>query len=69
SASSAWMMLPGFARYMTPSDEVLFASPLEETSEGMITYREEIRADLVSFCRDALLKYVPEDRFFPCEPL
>lgn len=50
-------------------DEVLFASPLEETSEGMITYREEIRADLVSFCRDALLKYVPEDKFFPCEPL
>ena len=50
-------------------DEVLFASPLEETSEGMITYREEIRADLVSFCRDALLKYIPEDKFFPCEPL
>ena len=50
-------------------DEVLFASPLEETSDGMITYREEIREDLVSFCRDALLKYVPEDRFFPCEPL
>ena len=50
-------------------DEVLFASPLQETSEGMITYREEIRADLLSLCRDALLKYVPEDRFFPCESL
>ncbi len=50
-------------------DEVLFASPLEETGDGMVTYRDRIREDLLSFCRDALLKYIPEDKFFPCEPL
>ena len=50
-------------------EEVLFASPLAETDDGMITYREPIRDDLLSFCRDALLSYIPEDKFFPCEPV
>ena len=49
-------------------DEVLFASPLEETGDGMVSYRENIRDDLLSFCRDALLCYIPEHKFFPCEP-
>ncbi len=49
--------------------EVLFASPLEEAGDGMVTYRDRIREDLLYFCRDALLKYIPEDKFFPCEPL
>lgn len=50
-------------------EEVLFASPLEETDDGMVTYREAIRDDLLSFCKNALLSYIPEDKFFPCEPL
>ncbi len=50
-------------------DEVLFASPLEESADGMITYREQIRAELVSFCRKALLKHVPADKLFLCEPV
>ena len=35
----------------------------------MVTYRETIRDDLLSFCRDALLSYIPEHKFFPCEPV
>ncbi len=50
-------------------EEVLFASPLEETGDGMVTYRETIRDDLLTFCRDALLSYIPEEKFFPCEPV
>ena len=50
-------------------DEVLFASPLQETNDRMVTYKQEIRAGLVSFCRDALLEHIPEDKFFPCEPV
>ena len=50
-------------------EEVLFASPLAETGDGMVTYREAIRDDLLSFCKNALLSYIPEDKFFPCEPL
>ena len=49
--------------------EVLFASPLAETGDGMVTYREAIRDDLLSFCKNALLSYIPEDKFFPCEPV
>lgn len=50
-------------------EEVLFASPLAETGDGMVTYREAIRDDLLSFCKSALLSYIPEDKFFPCEPV
>ena len=50
-------------------EEVLFASPLTETGDGMVTYRETIRDDLLSFCRDSLLSYIPEEKFFPCEPV
>ena len=48
-------------------EEVLFASPLDETSKGMITYRKTLRDELWSFCKNALLPYIPEDKFFPCE--
>ena len=50
-------------------DEILFASPLEETADGMIAYRDDIRRKLLSFCRDTLLNYLPEEKFFPCEPV
>ena len=50
-------------------EEILFASPLEETSDGMITYRKTLRERLVSFCKTSLLSYIPESKFFPCEPV
>ena len=50
-------------------EEVLFASPLAETGDGMVTYRDRIRDELLSFCKNALLSYVPEHKFFPCEPV
>ena len=50
-------------------DETLFASPLEETADGMVAYRDGIRRELLSFCSDLLLQYIPEEKFFPCEPL
>ena len=50
-------------------EEALFASPLGETDKGVITYRKPLRDELLSFCRDALLSYIPEDKFFPCEKI
>lgn len=50
-------------------DEPLFASPLQETGAGMVTYRDSVREELLSSCSRALLKYIPKDKFFPCEPL
>ena len=34
-----------------------------------MTYRKPLRDELLSFCRDALLSYIPEDKFFPCEEI
>ena len=50
-------------------EEVLFASLPTETSAGMLTYRAAIRDELLSFCKTALLAYIPEHKFFPCEPV
>ncbi|MEX2639622.1 MAG: spore photoproduct lyase family protein, partial [Balneolales bacterium] len=49
-------------------DEKLFAAALDE-SQDMVSYEETIRHHLLSFCRDEILSYLPEQKFFPCEPL
>ena len=46
-------------------DEILFASPLEEKN-GMVSYQEVFRDEMLSFCHDILLGFVPEEKFFPC---
>ena len=48
--------------------EKLFASPLEE-KDGMIGYKTSISAEMLHFCREAVLSHVPASRFFPCEPI
>ncbi len=47
-------------------DELLFASPFAD-HKGMISYRDNIRTEMIDYCVDALSAYIPEDRFFPCE--
>lgn len=46
--------------------ERLFASPLEEVS-GVVTYRKKIHDDMLRYCRDQLLQFIPPEIFFPCE--
>ena len=46
-------------------EEKLFAGPLEKTN-GMISYRPQLEQEMLNFCRDALLEYIPENKFFPC---
>ncbi len=45
--------------------EPLFAGPLEERG-GLVSYPQEIEQELLSFCRDRVLSYIPQERFFPC---
>lgn len=47
-------------------DEVLFSSPMQE-KQGMISYRQTIHDEMLYFCRDELLQYIPEEIFYPCE--
>jgi len=49
-------------------EERLFASPLIAET-GMISYPATIKKVLLSHCRDKILGYIPEHKFFPCEPL
>lgn len=46
-------------------EERLFASPLQ-TSDGMVSYREELEQAMMDDCGEMLLQYIPEERFFPC---
>ena len=46
-------------------EERLFASPLEEAN-GMFSYKEKIRSEMLNFCRQEILNHIPEEKFFPC---
>jgi spore photoproduct lyase len=46
-------------------EEKLFASPLEST-QGMMSYKAEVEAEMMQYCTQALLNYIPEEKFFPC---
>lgn len=47
-------------------DEKLFASPLIQ-QHGVVSYQAEIEAEMMAYCRELLLRYIPETLFFPCQ--
>jgi len=47
-------------------EEPLFAGPLNNI-DGMIGYRKELVAEMMGYCEEHLLKYIPRDIYFPCE--
>ncbi len=46
-------------------EEKLFASPLE-SRQGMMSYKTELESEMMQYCTQALLNYIPEEIFFPC---
>jgi spore photoproduct lyase len=46
-------------------EEKLFASPLQNAA-GMVSYKSELEQAMMADCTDMLMKYIPENRFFPC---
>lgn len=46
-------------------EEKLFAGPLER-KQGMVSYRSELESEMMTFCHDSLLDYVPAEKLFPC---
>ena len=46
-------------------DERLYASPFAEDN-GMVAYQQEIQDEMVTHCSESLLKYIPDEKFFPC---
>jgi DNA repair photolyase len=45
--------------------EKLFSSPLQ-TEQGMTSYRVDLEQEMVEFCTRELMRYIPEQLFFPC---
>jgi spore photoproduct lyase len=46
-------------------EEPLFAGPLA-LCEGMVSYVSELEQELSRFCTRELLRYIPQERLFPC---
>jgi len=46
-------------------EETLFASPLE-TKQKMTSYKTELEQQMLEYCTEQLLNYIPESKFFPC---
>ncbi|MCK4841586.1 MAG: DNA photolyase [Methylococcales bacterium] len=47
-------------------EEVLFSSPLE-TSNKITSYKSELEQQMMQYCSDELLTYIPRSKFFPCK--
>jgi len=46
-------------------EEKLFAGPLI-TQQGMVSYQQELEQEMMNYCTEQLLTYIPADKFFPC---
>ena len=46
-------------------DEKLLAYGLQER-DGMVSYHAELARELHEFCTGEVLRYIPEELFFPC---
>jgi spore photoproduct lyase len=46
-------------------EEKLFAGPLE-TKQKMTSYKKELELEMMQYCSELLLSYIPKSKFFPC---
>jgi len=46
-------------------EEKLFAGPLV-SQQGMVSYKQELEQEMMHYCTEQILNYIPADKFFPC---
>jgi len=46
-------------------EEKLFSSSMV-TQRGMVSYRQDLEQEMMQYCTEQLLTYIPESKFFPC---
>ncbi|KAF3981396.1 MAG: DNA photolyase [Methylococcales symbiont of Hymedesmia sp. n. MRB-2018] len=46
-------------------EEKLFSSPLE-TRNKMTSYKTELEQEMLQYCTEHILSYIPQSKFFPC---
>ncbi|HEY8035396.1 MAG TPA: DNA photolyase [Methylobacter sp.] len=50
-------------------EEKLFAGPLinqRDSQQGMVSYKHELEQEMMNYCSEQILNYIPADKFFPC---
>jgi len=47
-------------------DEKLFAGPTSQ-HQGMVSYPDNLAQEMIGFCTEQLLTYIPANKFFPCQ--
>jgi spore photoproduct lyase len=46
-------------------EEKLFSGPMV-SQKGMISYRQELEQEMMQYCTEQLLAFMPQNKFFPC---
>lgn len=46
-------------------EEKLFAGPLV-SQQGMVSYKQELEQEMMHYCSEQILTYMPTEKFFPC---
>ncbi len=46
-------------------EERLFVSPFDH-QQGMVSYKKELEQEIMTYCSEQLLRYIPKSLFFPC---
>jgi spore photoproduct lyase len=46
-------------------EEKIFSSPIE-TRQKMTSYKTELEQEMMQYCSEILLSYIPKSKFFPC---
>jgi spore photoproduct lyase len=46
-------------------EEKLFAGPLVG-GQGMVSYKPELEREMISYCAEQILQFIPAAKFFPC---
>ena len=46
-------------------EERLFAGPLVN-QQGMVSYKQELEQEMMQYCTEQLLRFIPRPKFFPC---
>ncbi|MCX7100747.1 MAG: DNA photolyase, partial [Methylobacter sp.] len=46
-------------------EEKLFSGPLL-SQQGMVSYKQELEQEMMQFCTQLILTYIPVAKFFPC---
>ena len=49
-----------------PSKVTVSAGGVVVNQQGMVSYKQELEQEMMQYCTEQLLRFIPQDKFFPC---